>query len=381
MDMGIRGRKRFARRSWREAFINLRNRLLASPTFQRRATAFPLTRPIARRRTRELFDLCAGFVYSQVLLACVRLGLCEILFERAHSVSELSERLEMSPEATLRLLKAATSLKLTVSLGSDRYGLGPLGAALVGNPGVRQMIQHHAMLYADLEDPVALLKGDVGDTQLSRYWSYARSDEPKTLGDSTVAAYSELMAASQPMVAEEVVRAYAFDCHNCLLDVGGGEGVFLSAVARAAPLRLVLFDLPAVAERAKTRFDASGFAARTTVVGGDFLTDSLPDGADIISLIRILHDHEDAAVLALLKAAKKALPENGTLLIAEPMSGTKGGGPIGDAYFGMYLLAMGQGRARTPQEIQRLATVAGFRNFRQIPTANPLIASLMTARS
>ena len=28
---------------------------------------------------RALFDLCAGFVYSQVLLACVRLRLCEVL--------------------------------------------------------------------------------------------------------------------------------------------------------------------------------------------------------------------------------------------------------------------------------------------------------------
>ena len=44
---------------------------------------FPLTRPIARRRARELFDLCAGFVYSQVLLACVRLRLFEILAEGA----------------------------------------------------------------------------------------------------------------------------------------------------------------------------------------------------------------------------------------------------------------------------------------------------------
>ena len=71
----------------------LRDRLLASPGFQRTAAAFPLTRPIARRRARALFDLCAGFVYSQVLLACVRLRLFDILAEGPQTVAALSVRL------------------------------------------------------------------------------------------------------------------------------------------------------------------------------------------------------------------------------------------------------------------------------------------------
>ncbi len=33
------------------------------------AIRYPLTRPVARRRAAALFDLCAGFVYSQVLVA------------------------------------------------------------------------------------------------------------------------------------------------------------------------------------------------------------------------------------------------------------------------------------------------------------------------
>ena len=39
------------------------------------AIANPLTRWVTRRRTARLFDLMAGFVHSQVLLSCVRLGL------------------------------------------------------------------------------------------------------------------------------------------------------------------------------------------------------------------------------------------------------------------------------------------------------------------
>ncbi len=78
-------------------------------------------------------------------------------------------------------------------------------------------------------------------------------------------------------------------------------------------------------------------------VRGSFLFEPLPHGADVITLVAVVHDHDDAAVRILLKAAREALPPGGRLVLAEPMSGTPGAGPITDAYFGLYLLAMGSG--------------------------------------
>ena len=68
---------------WLDRFRALRDGLAAKPGFRRWATRFPLTRPFARRRARALFDLCAGFVYTQVLLACVRLRVFAILARSA----------------------------------------------------------------------------------------------------------------------------------------------------------------------------------------------------------------------------------------------------------------------------------------------------------
>jgi demethylspheroidene O-methyltransferase len=145
--------------SWFDAAFNLRERLLSSAQFQRFAAAFPLTRPIARRRARALFDLVAGFVYSQILAACVRLNLFNILASSGpQTAAELSVRLKLSLDATQRLLVAAKALDLLEARGEDRFGLGPLGAALIGNPGIVAMIEHHALLYQDLNDPVALLR-------------------------------------------------------------------------------------------------------------------------------------------------------------------------------------------------------------------------------
>jgi demethylspheroidene O-methyltransferase len=260
-----------------ERLRTLRDRLLASPRFQRWAAGFPLTRPIARRRARALFDLCAGFVYSQVLFACVRLRLCETLMEGPQTAAELAGRLSLPLAAAERLLAAAVSLRLAERRGGGRFGVGPLGAALSGTPGIGAMVEHHAMLYADLRDPVALLRGEAPETALSRYWPYATDAAPAALGAESVAGYSALMAASQPLVAADVLGAYPLRRHRCLLDLGGGEGAFLAEVAAAAPrLRLMLFDLPAVADRAWARFAASGLGDRVQVAGGDFRTDPLP---------------------------------------------------------------------------------------------------------
>ena len=154
----------------------------------------------------------------------------------------------------------------------------------------------------------------------------------------------------------------------------------LQAVAAAAPsLRLMLFDLPAVASRAATRFAAAGLAGRAVCHGGDLFRDPLPAGADIISLVRVIHDHDDEEALEILRAARRALPSGGVVLLAEPLADTPGAEAAG-AYFGFYLLAMGSGRPRGAAELQGLLTAAGFGTSRLLPTHNPLLTRVLVAR-
>jgi len=357
-----------------ETWLGWRDRLLASARFQNWAARFPLTRGVARREARALFDICAGFVYAQTLQACIELDLFEILAAGPLGAEALAVRSKM-PEAAMRmLLDAAVSLRLLEVSGhrtaGPRYRLGRLGAALRGNPGIAAMVAHHRMFYGDISDPVALLRGETAP-DLARFWPYR--------GGGDAAGYSALMAESQPMIASEILAAYDFSKHKCVLDVGGGDGVFLLRLAaRALDLRLMLFDLPEVSARAAARFQDAGLAGRATAIAGDFGEEKLPEGADVITLIRVLHDHDDDKALALLKAARAALPPGGVLLLAEPMAGTKGAEPIGAAYFGFYLLAMGSGKARRAEQIETLLAAAGFDQVRQVPTSQPMLTGLLT---
>ncbi len=390
-----------------DALLAQRDRLLADPGFRARASEFALTRPVSRRRARALFDLVTGFVQSQVLVACVRLELFALLAKGPIGDAALARHCQLDDKAARCLVDSAIALQLLQRRRDGRIGLGSLGATLVANAPVEAMVRHHAALYSDLADPVALLRGELASTRLGRLWPYARARDARgeaasaRAGDAAsspaadtdpgnaeppgaaedVEAYSTLMAASQPLVADAILGALRWSRHRQLLDVGGGDGSFaLRALSHAPSLRATVFDLPAVAQRASRRAALTGFADRLRAVGGDFRRDALPRGADIATLIRVVHDHDDADVLLLLRAVRAALEPDATLLIAEPMAATAGAESVG-AYFNFYLFAMGTGRARTRAALGEMLVVAGFDRIQELRSALPLQTRILRARA
>ncbi|MEL7487689.1 MAG: methyltransferase [Pseudomonadota bacterium] len=367
--------------SLKDAFLNWRNRRLVDPEFQRRSAAFPLSRPMAQASANSLFNLCAGFVYTQVLLACVELDLFEKLRAGPMPAPSIAKATGLPEDGAMRLLKAASALQLVERFSKNRFGLGFRGAALLGNPSVFAMIRHHATLYKDLADPVALLKDRTRSTALESYWGYSTADDPSALEAQSTSAYTELMAATQSFIAREVTAAHDFTVHRSILDVGGGGGAFISAVANAAPdASLGLFDLPSVGEHARANLTQQNLADRIKIFGGNFFEDPLPGGFDAITLVRILHDHDEDDVMKLLRNARRALAPGASLIIAEPMAGTPGSQAMGDAYFGLYLWAMGSGEPRTPATLADMLKDAGFTQTNRRKTTQPLFVQVLVAQ-
>ncbi len=365
-----------------DRILGWRDQLLCDPRFHRFAARAPIFNWIARKRSAELFDIATGFVHTQVLVACLRLNLFDLLQDGPLSFDEIVRRTGLTPDSLRRLVAAAVVLKLMERRSGDRVGLGILGGALNGFPGVKAMMHHNQLLYRDLADPVALLAGRAGPTELHAFWPYAGdAGERAAMSRAEAQAYSDLMAASQAFVADDVLDAYDMRQHRRLMDVGGGDGSFLrSAAARSPNLALSLVDLPAVVETARERFAAAGLAHRATLHPTDFQDQTLPGGADAISLVRVAHDHDDPVVQRLFSAAYAALEPGGSLIVAEPMAGVPGAERMADAYFGFYFLAMGTGRARSPEELTDMLGKAGFARILRIRTRRPLLASLVVAK-
>lgn len=366
--------------AWRDRVYDLLTQRIASARFRQWAASRWILRPFARASAASLFDLCAGFVYTQTLYACVRLRLLERVSERPRTPAELSGLLSLPRDGMDVLLRAACALGLLRQRRDGTYGLGLQGAALIDNPGLTEMIEHNALLYGDLADPIARLRALEPEGALANFWRYRGTERDGALSRGDTEPYSHLMAASQAMVADEILQAYPFSAHRRLLDVGGGHGAFAMTVAARWPgLQVCVFDLPSVVAGARDRADRCA-SDRLHLVGGDFLRDSLPTGADIVTLVRILHDHDDEAVLRLLQAVARALPPGGVVLIAEPMRGPGVEARVADVYFGFYLRAMGRGRARSAAEIGRLLARAGFCEISPRQTKVPLVSSVLVAK-
>ena len=368
----------------RERWLLLRNRMLSNPQFQRWSMRLPLLRGTARYHANAMFAVITGFVNTKTLTAAVDLGIIAALARAPESTRGLAVVAGLAEPAMQRLLAAAAAIDLVEALPGDRWTLGQRGAALSSNPGALAMIEHHKLFYTDLTDPVAMLRRGRGGGDLAAFWSYAEAagrGEPAATAaeDGATRAYSALMAASQPMVAEQVLDSFDFSRHRSLLDIGGGHGAFVREVATRHPgLQLALFDLPPVAARAREILAAQSLP-HIVAHGGSFRDDPIPGGADLITLVRILHDHDDAVVLALLKAVRAALPPGGALLIAEPMAGTRGAEAMGDAYFGLYLWAMGSGRPRTAAAYTEMLQAAGFARVHERRTGLPMVTRLLVA--
>jgi demethylspheroidene O-methyltransferase len=358
-----------------------RNRTLQSEKFQRFARRNVLTRWMARRRARQLFDLCAGFVYSQVLDACVSLDLFKPLADGPRSRDFLAKHANLPADRCEVLLRSAIALQLLEARGPDHVALGIHGAALLANPGVSNMIRHHKLFYADVQDPVSLFRNPTSNTHLAALWDYSTPADQLDEGVLAQRAhYTQLMSTTQTVVAEQIVDCVPLADVKHLLDVGGSDGTFLRSVGRVhEAVQLSLFDLPVVVEQAKPRFEAEGFGHRVRYWPGNMHTDALPTGPDAISLIRVLHDHDDAESAALLSSCQEALPKGGRLILAEPMGLENRGDPATDTYFGFYFRAMGRGRCRTAEENRRLLVAAGFQKVTEIKTAMPFLARVLMA--
>ncbi len=367
--------------SLRDRFIDWRNRLVANPRFQRWSARFPLTRGIARRKAGAVFDIAAGFVYSQVLGACVELQIFERLRERRADAAELARECGLAEDPMRRLLLAADSLQLLERRGSH-FTLGELGAAVLANPGVVAMVEHNRWLYRDLTEPVALLRGE-HSPELAEFWPYA------TGNDGDAERYSELMAASQSMVADDILDAADLSGRQHLWDIAGGNGTFVShALNRWPQLKATVLDLPAVAALANQNFARRGLSERARSVSGDMFKAPLGDEQgkafgkpDVVSLVRVVHDHNDDAVRTLLSAIRASLAPGGRLLLAEPMAESVGAETFGHAYFGLYLFAMGSGRPRTAEELLAMLADAGFRNGREVRTYRPHMVRVLLAEA
>ena len=123
--------------NWRARWIAWRNARISDPRFQRFAADFPLTRAVAHSRARGLFDVVAGFVYSQVLTACIELDLLNALKaagKTAKSLAAFRKFMASSQSEEEKYIALTRISELFVADGKMSQGLDAIRQAIGMRP-------------------------------------------------------------------------------------------------------------------------------------------------------------------------------------------------------------------------------------------------------
>jgi predicted O-methyltransferase YrrM len=180
------------------------------------------------------------------------------------------------------------------------------------------------------------------------------------------ATFNRTMIEGSRQATAAVVVAYDFSVARTLVDVGGGQGALITAILRAYPaLRGILFDQPHMVAGARSALEGAGVADRCECAGGDFFA-SVPSGADLYVLRRILHDWDDERAVTILRSCVQAMTPSGKVLVVEHVLGS-GSEPSRALFLDLQMLVLERGRERTEAEFHALFTAAGLALTRIVP--------------
>ncbi|MDJ0706287.1 MAG: methyltransferase, partial [Leptolyngbyaceae cyanobacterium MO_188.B28] len=211
-----------------------------------------------------------------------------------------------------------------------------------------------------------------GQPAMQQLYQVDDTFEYLTQNPSSGAIFDDAMTGWSRSIHTAVLDAYDFSGINQIVDIAGGHGALIASILAANPqLQGVLFDLPSVVAGAEDLLAREGVTERCEVVGGSFF-EALPSGGDAYILSHILHDWSDQDCLKMLRNIRRAIAENGKLLVVEMLI------PPGDApHFGKLLditmmTIFSGGRERTKTEYEQLFQAAGFQLTQVKPTTSPV---------
>jgi hypothetical protein len=317
----------------------------------------------------RLARLTDGYVVTQLLWVAAELQIADELAEGPRTADELAGKVGAHAGNLRRVLRGLAAEEVFEELPGGRFGLTAIGELLrEGVAGSQRgaVLARGGLYYgaqAGLLD--AVRDGGVPFERVHGRTLFSHLDAHP----AESARFQGSMAVRAAREAAAVVGAYDFRRFRTLVDVGGGSGVLSRAIRAAAPrLSVTLFDRPEVVRE-----------AQPPAVGGDFFAE-VPAGADAYLLSRVIHDWSDDDAIAILRTVRRAIPENGTLLLVEAVLPERAADDPAAVRMDVHMLTLLGGQERTADEFGALLAASGFRLDRVLPTGPKSGVHVLVAR-
>jgi hypothetical protein len=307
--------------------------------------------------------LWPGPIAVQAIYVAAKFALADLVASGPKSVKELAEATHADASSLGRLLRALASLGIFAEDSTGRYRQTALSDTLRSDHP--ESLRPLAMMLGThfMWRPCGALDEAVRTGQPSFEHAYGAPffDYMATHPDDA-AVFNAAMSSSPDYLAA-IVEAYDFSRFQQIVDVGGGHGLLLARILSANPrLRGVLYDLPNVVSGASA-VQQPPISRRCEIVGGDFFQ-SVPAGADAYVFKGVIHDWNDEAALTILTNCRRAIHEEGRLLLLEAVLTPSTA--AGTALMDLLMMVLTSGRERTESEFQTLLQQSNFSIVRVI---------------
>lgn len=302
---------------------------------------------MASEELAGLRKIYLGFTASRVVLTANSLGVFERL-EKPSSAQAVAKKIGADPRAVEILLDALTGLGLAVKTKDGRYRNSPVS---------RRYLVRTSPLY----------QGDIIRHASSMWENFSALDEVVKTGaparrgrdhESFIMGMHNLTL----LRTGDLIRAIGLKGVKTMLDLGGGPGTNAIAMAKQG-VKAAVFDLPetiAIARRVARREGARGLR----FIEGDFHSDSIGSGYDLILISQIFHAYSPGENVALLAKCRNALNPGGRVVVQEfPINDARTSPPHSALFSVNMLVATQGGRCYAPREMKQWLAKTGFRDI------------------
>jgi 2-hydroxy-4-(methylsulfanyl)butanoate S-methyltransferase len=253
----------------------------------------------------ELQSLLWNFAGHRVITVASRTGVLRELADGA-TIAQISDRLDLDPLATGKLVRALASLGVVLFDGNT-YSIVPELAPhfRAGAKDLTPYIEHSHRMYEEW------------GTNLEK-WLKGENWPTRSRNTANVRNFGDAMQAMSTLMAGKVVDALQLDSTKKILDVGGSIGGYARAYCRANPeLRAFVLDVPEVANYGREVIDTTEYSDRIEFISGDYFEADWGREYDLVQIANILHMETPQRAAGLIKRAQKALVVGGRIVIVD----------------------------------------------------------------
>ena len=347
--------------------------------------------------------LLSGQLISQAISIVAELRIADYLKDSSKSVDELATDTKSNSDSLYRLLRMLSSVGIFAETKEEgeysnkrRFELTPMASLLQSE--TKNSIKNLALLFGlesfkhALDDLLYSIQTGQNSFKhangLDIFEYFQQNQKDAQIFNSAMTSLTSLHVSS-------ISSMYDFSQFNTVVDIGGGQGLFLSTILKNNPnLHGILFDLPYAIESAKLYISEfanlkdinnNDILTRCKLIEGDFFK-SITTGADGYILKNVILNWDDESATMILKNCLQAMKITSTMILNANQVKQKlnpklliidtimpeGNEPFIGKFTDMLMLALThKGRIRTEKEFHKLLNSCGFNIANIIRPSDP----------